>query len=63
MTEPEVTMNGSSIRILKEFVQEVLAVCRADFDGITWGLEDKALEAGQELGMTQEELIDTQYSP
>lgn len=44
------------LRVLKEFVLEVLAVCRADEDGITWGLEDKALEAGQELGMTEEEL-------
>jgi len=43
-------------RILKEFVLEVLAVCRADYEGVTWGLEDKALEAGAELGMTEEEL-------
>lgn len=43
-------------RILKEFVLEVLVVCRADVDGVTWGLEDKALEAGAELGMTEEEL-------
>lgn len=44
------------IRILKEFVAEVLVVCKNDDDGITWGLEDKALEAGAELGMTKEEL-------
>lgn len=48
------------IRILKEFVAEVLTVCANDTgDGgwhITWGLEDKALQAGAELGMSLEEM-------
>lgn len=44
------------LRILKEFVAEVLVVCRNDFEGVTWGLEDLALVAGAELGMTIEEL-------
>lgn len=49
------------IRILKEFVAEVLVVCAnesKDPNGfqITWGLDDKALQAGAELGMTKEEL-------
>ena len=44
------------VRVLKEFVAEVLVVCRNDHDGITWGLEDLALSAGAELGMTKEEL-------
>lgn len=44
------------IRILKEFVAEVLTVCANDLEGITWGLEDKAFQAGAELGMTKEEM-------
>jgi hypothetical protein len=44
------------VRVLKEFVLEVLSVCRSDYDGVTWGLEEKALEAGAELGMSKEEL-------
>jgi hypothetical protein len=48
------------IRILREFVAEVLTVCANDTsDGgwhITWGLEEKALQAGAELGMTKQEL-------
>lgn len=43
-------------RILVEFVAEVLTVCKNDHTGVTWGLEDKALQAGAELGMTKEEL-------
>lgn len=44
------------IRILKEFVAEVLVVAENDYDGVCWGLTDKALQAGAELGMTAEEL-------
>lgn len=44
------------VRILKEFVAEVLTVCKNDYDGITWGLEDKAFQAGAELGMSKQEL-------
>ncbi len=49
------------IRILKEFVAEVLVVCKnesKDPNGfqITWGLEDKAYEAGAEIGMSKEQL-------
>lgn len=44
------------IRILKEFVAEVLVVCANDYDGIAWGLHEKAYQAGAELGMTKEEL-------
>lgn len=44
------------IRILKEFVAEVLTVCESDCDGVTWGLAEKALQAGAELGMSKEEL-------
>lgn len=49
------------VRILREFVAEVLVVCAnesKDSNGfqITWGLDDKALQAGAELGMTKEEL-------
>lgn len=43
-------------RILKEFVAEVLVACKYDYDGNTYGLEDKALQAGAELGMTMEEM-------
>jgi hypothetical protein len=43
-------------KLLKEFVAEVLVVCKNDHDGLTYGLEEKALEAGLELGMTTEEL-------
>lgn len=46
----------SGHRILTEFVAEVLTVCANDSDGVTWGLTEKALEAGAELGMTEEEL-------
>jgi hypothetical protein len=54
------TVSEDGGRILREFVAEVLTVCAND-DGdnggyITWGLEDKALEAGAELGMTMEEM-------
>lgn len=47
------------IRILKEFVAEVLVACKYDYDGNTYGLEDKALQAGAELGMTMEEMKKT----
>jgi hypothetical protein len=53
------------VRILKEFVAEVLVVCAnesKDPNGfqITWGLDDKALQAGAELGMTKEEMDEIQ---
>lgn len=44
------------IRILKEFVAEVLTVCKYDYDCVTAGLEDKAFQAGAELGIPKEEL-------
>lgn len=56
----EFTLQEQSYRILREFVAEVLVVCSNDSDDITWGLEDKALEAGLELGMTLEELTEIQ---
>lgn len=43
-------------RILREFVAEALVICANDYDGVTWGLEDKALQAGAELGITKEEM-------
>lgn len=43
-------------RVLREFVAEVLVACKYDYDGNTYGLEDKALQAGAELGMTMEEM-------
>ena len=43
-------------RVLEEFVREVLTVCKYDYDFVTSGLEDKAFEAGAELGMPKEEL-------
>lgn len=46
----------SGHRILREFVAEVLTVCKYDYDGVTYGLEDKAFQAGAELGMTRDEL-------
>lgn len=66
--EPETIMFVSTeagLKILKEFVAEVLVVCANDlkeWNGhhITWGLEDKALQAGIELGMTEEELNEIQ---
>jgi hypothetical protein len=48
-------------RILEEFVREVLAVCKYDYDSVTYGLEDKAFEAGMELGMPKEELEQLLY--
>lgn len=44
------------IRILKEFVAEVLTVCKHDYDSVTCGLEEVAFQAGAELGMTMEEM-------
>lgn len=44
------------IRILKEFVAEVLTVCRWDDTGVTLDLVEPALVAAQELGMTPEEI-------
>lgn len=44
------------IRVLKEFVAEVLTYCKNDQDGLAYGLEDKAFQAGAELGMSKEEL-------
>lgn len=52
----ELTLQEQSYRILLEFVAEVLTVCKNDDTGVTWGIQDKALEAGVELGMTEEEL-------
>lgn len=48
------------VRVLEEFVAEVLVVCKNDYEGVTWGLEEKALQAGAELGMTPEELQEIQ---
>ena len=44
------------IRILKEFVAEVLVACKNDDTGATFDLLEPALMAGAELGMTKEEL-------
>ena len=49
-------------RILKEFVAEVLVLCKNDHNGdfesgdLTFGLYDKTLQAGEVLGMTKEEM-------
>lgn len=44
------------VRILKEFVAEVLTTCKYDYDMVTSGLEDKAFQAGAELGMSLKEM-------
>jgi len=44
------------VRILKEFVAEVLTVCRYDDTGVTGDLVEPALTAAMELGMTVEEV-------
>lgn len=58
-----VTEDG--VRLLKEFVAEVLTVCRNDDGGDSYGdregsfafdLYDKTLQAGEVLGMTKEEM-------
>jgi hypothetical protein len=43
-------------RILKEFVAEVLTVCRWDDTGVTGDLVEPALVVAMELGMTVEEI-------
>jgi hypothetical protein len=44
------------IRVLKEFVAEVLVICKNDDTGVSIDLLEPALTAGLELGMTREEL-------
>lgn len=43
-------------RYLVEFVKEVLVVCGNDQDGITYGLDDVALNAGVILGLSKIEM-------
>lgn len=49
-------MREMDLRILKEFVAEVLTVCKNDDTGITWDLYELALTVGAEIEMTKEEL-------
>jgi hypothetical protein len=35
------------------FVEEVIVTCKNDRDGVTYGLDDLALNAGQILGLTK----------
>jgi hypothetical protein len=39
---------------LISFVEEVLVVCKNDFDRVTYGLDDMALNAGAILGLSKE---------
>ena len=44
-------MNEADVAYLKAFVEEVLAVIHNDDVGVTYGLEDMALNAGRILGL------------
>lgn len=47
-------MSEADLAYLKAFVEEVLATIHNDDVGITYGLEDMALNAGQILGISKE---------
>lgn len=49
-------VSEDGVRILREFVAEVLTVCRYDDTGVTLDLVEPALMAAQELGMSEEEI-------
>jgi hypothetical protein len=49
--EPTVYISLADYHYLKSFVEEVLVVCKNDFEGVTSGLDDMAMNAGQILGL------------
>lgn len=44
------------MRQVRKLIEEVLVVCREDDVGVTWDLYDQARRAGEEIGMTEQEL-------
>lgn len=52
--EPAIFVSAADRNYLVAFVEEVLATIHNDDVGITHGLEDMALNAGQILGLSKE---------
>jgi len=44
------------MRQVRKLIEEVFTTCRNDDVGITWDLYDQARRAGEEIGMTEQEL-------
>lgn len=51
--EPTVYISLADYHYLKSFVEEVIVVCKNDYDGVTSGLEDMAMNSGQILGLSK----------
>ena len=49
-------LSDQELGFLQEFVKEVLVVCGNDLESITYGLDDKALSAGEILGLGHTEM-------
>jgi hypothetical protein len=47
-------LTEADLAYLKAFVEEVWVVTKNDFDGVTSGLDDMALNAGQILGLSKD---------
>jgi hypothetical protein len=46
-------LSDTDVKYLQTFVEEVLLVIHNDDTGVTFGLEDLALNAGQIIGLTK----------
>jgi hypothetical protein len=54
MHKPEPPLSSADLAYLTAFVEEVLATIHNDEVGVTYGLEDMALNAGHILGLDKE---------
>jgi hypothetical protein len=53
-----VTLSATELALLRGFVRDVLETCDADYDGVTWGLEDQAKVAAEILKMIPPPKVD-----